>query len=160
MVGVTGSIPVVPTSLRARSERRLSRRSRKAKADCFRALRLGKPSSVYCAKREACPAEALAKAGWWPRRSNGRLCVALADPPVPKSNDPPVIARAPTSVALFVGWTPRGQSGHPVGNASLLDYERFFGNDPRSVVGYAVRHFFDNGGRTAFVVRIVGADGG
>lgn len=84
----------------------------------------------------------------------------MADTPVPKSNDPPVIARAPTSVALFVGWTPRGQSGHPVGNASLLDYERFFGNDPRSVVGYAVRHFFDNGGRTAFVVRIVGADGG
>jgi Bacteriophage tail sheath protein len=87
--------------------------------------------------------------------------VAMADTPViPKSNAPPVIARAPTSVALFVGWTPRGQSGHPVGNADFLDYERFFGDDPRSLVGYAVRHFFSNGGRTAFVVRIVGADGG
>jgi phage tail sheath protein FI len=85
----------------------------------------------------------------------------MADTPViPKSNDPPVIARAPTSIALFVGWTPSGQAGHPVGNASFLDYERFFGNDPRSLVGYAVRHFFDNGGRTAFVLRIVGADGG
>ena len=103
----------------------------------------------------------LAKADWRLRLSNGRLCVAMADTPViPKSNDPPVIARAPTSIALFVGWTPSGQAGHPVGNANFLDYERFFGNDTRSLVGYAVRHFFDNGGRTAFVVRIVGADGG
>src|SRR5690242_16168348 len=40
---VSGSIPLRSTSLRSRSERRLPRRSRMAKAGASRELRLGKP---------------------------------------------------------------------------------------------------------------------
>src|SRR5205085_2593930 len=77
MVGVTGSIPVVPTILRARSARRMSRRS---------------PGSTFT-----------------------RVSDAL--------------------------W---GEGGL----------------DACSLLGYAVRHFYDNGGVHARVLRIAGADGG
>jgi len=43
MVGVTGSIPVVPTILRSRSKRRMPRRSPVAKAGCGRELWPRKP---------------------------------------------------------------------------------------------------------------------
>ena len=77
------------------------------------------------------------------------------------SGPPPLIARAPTSIALLVGWSPSGPTGQAVALSSFLDYERKFGGpDPHSLLGYAVRHFYDNGGSQTCVLRIVGADGG
>ena len=75
---------------------------------------------------------------------------------------PPTIAAAPTSIALFIGWAPSGPTDKAVRIASFADYEAAFGNldDPRSLLGYAVGHFFDNGGTDAFVLRIVGDNGG
>jgi len=61
-----------------------------------------------------------------------------------------------TSIAAFVGWAAKG----PIDRAELVlswaDYERKFGGlDARSYLGYAVYHFFLNGGQQAFVVRMV-----
>jgi phage tail sheath protein FI len=61
-----------------------------------------------------------------------------------------------TSIAAFVGWAPKG----PTDRAELLlswsDFERKFGGlDKRSLLGYAVSHFFSNGGQRAYVVRLV-----
>jgi hypothetical protein len=78
-------------------------------------------------------------------------------PFITESSDPPAIAPAPTSIALFVGWAPSGPTARPVGTASFSDYEIIFGklDDARCLLGYALRHFFDNGGRDAFVLRIL-----
>jgi phage tail sheath protein FI len=77
------------------------------------------------------------------------------------STAPPPITGAPTSIALFVGWTPSGPTDRALSLSSFSDYEREFGGlDARSLLGYAVRHFYDNGGSHARVLRIVGADGG
>jgi uncharacterized protein len=63
-----------------------------------------------------------------------------------------------TSIALFVGWAPRGQVDRAVRLTSFADYERTYGGlDSRSVLGYSVRHFYDNGGSDAYVIRIAGA---
>jgi hypothetical protein len=45
--------------------------------------------------------------------------------------------------------------------ANFADYEAAFGklDDPRSLLGYALGQFFDNGGRDAYVLRIVGDNG-
>jgi hypothetical protein len=61
-----------------------------------------------------------------------------------------------TSIAAFVGWTPKG----PVDKATLIfswaDYERQFGGlDARSQFGYSVNQFFLNGGQMAYIVRLV-----
>lgn len=61
-----------------------------------------------------------------------------------------------TSIAAFIGWAPQG----PVGNAQLVlswpDFSRQFGGlDSRSYLGYAVYHFFSNGGQQAYIVRLV-----
>ena len=77
------------------------------------------------------------------------------------STNPPPIAGAPTYVALFVGWAPSGPTDRAVPLFSFSDYEREFGGlDARALLGYAVRHFYDNGGSRAHVLRIAGADGG
>jgi phage tail sheath protein FI len=60
-----------------------------------------------------------------------------------------------TSTALFIGWAPRG----PVDKAgrvfSFADFERTYGGlDGRSLLGYSVRHFYDNGGSDAYILRI------
>jgi uncharacterized protein len=71
---------------------------------------------------------------------------------------PPPISGAPTSIALLVGWSPSGPIDQALPVSSFLDYEQKFGGlDARSLLGYAVRHFFDNGGTHALVLRIVGA---
>jgi uncharacterized protein len=62
-----------------------------------------------------------------------------------------------TSIAAFVGWAPQG----PVGDAQLVlswpDFSRQFGGlDTRSYLGYAVYHFFANGGQKAYIIRMVG----
>jgi hypothetical protein len=82
------------------------------------------------------------------------------NPTITESGGPPAIAAAPTSIALFVGWAPSGPTGEAVRIASLADYEAAFGQlaDERSLLGYAVGHFFDNGGTDAFALRVVGDD--
>ena len=60
-----------------------------------------------------------------------------------------------TSIALFVGWAPRGPIDRAVRLTSFADYERAYGGlDSRSLLGYAVRQFYDNGGSDAYVLRI------
>lgn len=69
-----------------------------------------------------------------------------------------------TSLAAFVGETERGPT-RPLVVTSWADYEREFGgyidrppfNRPNGFLPYAVRGFFDNGGRRAAIVRIVSA---
>jgi phage tail sheath protein FI len=73
---------------------------------------------------------------------------------------PPPIAPASTSIALFVGWSPSGPTGQALPVTSFLEYEKQFGGlDSRSLLGYAVSHFFDNGGLQARVLRLVDAGG-
>lgn len=86
----------------------------------------------------------------------------MTDTPfIKETSGPPAIARSPTSIALFIGGAPSGPTDHAVRIASFADYEAAFGKfgDARSYLGYALGHFFDNGGRDALVLRIVGADG-
>ena len=61
----------------------------------------------------------------------------------------------PTSIAAFVGATAKGPRNKPVRIRRFAEYERVFGGlRPRRPLSYAVRHFFDNGGRQAYVVRV------
>src|SRR5271166_315445 len=60
-----------------------------------------------------------------------------------------------TSIAAFVGWAPQGSTTEAVLVQSSMDYQRQFGGlDSRSLLGYAVSHFFNNGGQQAYVVRL------
>jgi Bacteriophage tail sheath protein len=61
----------------------------------------------------------------------------------------------PTSITAFVGATARGRRNKPVRLASFAEYRRAFGGlHARRPLSYAVKHFFDNGGRHAYVVRV------
>jgi len=65
-----------------------------------------------------------------------------------------------TSIALFIGWTPDGPTDRALRLFGFADYERNYGGlDSRSLLGYSVRHFYDNGGSDAYVMRIAGNDG-
>jgi hypothetical protein len=66
------------------------------------------------------------------------------------------IARAPTGVAAFVGRTLKGPVNRAVAIASFGEFQQLFGGlwQP-STLAYAVEQFFENGGRHAFVVRVV-----
>ncbi len=65
------------------------------------------------------------------------------------------ISGVATSVAAFVGWAPRGSTTEAVLVESFLDFQRQFGGlDSRSLLGYAVSHFFNNGGQQSYVVRL------
>lgn len=66
------------------------------------------------------------------------------------------IARAPTAVCAFVGRMLRGPVNRPVTVTSFAEYQSVFGGlwQP-SPVSYAVEQFFDNGGATAVIVRVV-----
>ena len=65
------------------------------------------------------------------------------------------IAGVATSIALFIGWAARGPTDRAVRLSSFADYESHYGGlDQRTLLGYAVRHFFDNGGADAYVIRI------
>lgn len=60
-----------------------------------------------------------------------------------------------TSIAAFVGWAPQGSTTEAVLVQSFSDYQREFGGlDARSLLGYAVSQFFNNGGQQAYVVRL------
>jgi phage tail sheath protein FI len=61
-----------------------------------------------------------------------------------------------TSIGLFIGWASKGATDRAVRITNFSDYEREFGGlDTRSLLGYSVRHFFDNGGTDAYIIRIV-----
>src|SRR5215813_2660427 len=61
-----------------------------------------------------------------------------------------------TSITAFVGRAWKGRVNDPVRVSSWADYERTFGGlwGP-STMSYAVKHFFDNGGNEALIVRVV-----
>jgi len=68
------------------------------------------------------------------------------------------IAGVDTSITAFAGWAPTG----PVARADLVvswvDFESKFGGlDERSLLGYSVDQYFNNGGRKAYILRL-GAD--
>src|SRR5713101_4755463 len=64
-----------------------------------------------------------------------------------------------TSIAAFVGRAARGPVNTPVTITSFADFERIFGGlSALSRLGYAVRDFYQNGGTTAIIVRIVHSD--
>jgi uncharacterized protein len=66
------------------------------------------------------------------------------------------IARAPTGVTAFVGRTLKGPVNRATAIASFGEFQQLFGGlwQP-STVAYAIEQFFENGGRHAFVVRVV-----
>jgi hypothetical protein len=66
------------------------------------------------------------------------------------------IARLATARTAFVGRTLRGPVNRAVFIKSFADFQQVFGGlwQP-SPLGYAVEHFFDNGGREALIVRVV-----
>ncbi len=67
------------------------------------------------------------------------------------------IDAASTSTAAFVGWTPKGHTDRAVEVDSLREFVEEFGDlDARSLLGHAVRWFFENGGSQAWVVRLSG----
>ena len=66
------------------------------------------------------------------------------------------IGRVTTGVAAFVGRTLKGPINRAVPVASFSDFQHIFGGlwQP-SPLSYAVDHFFENGGRRAYVVRVI-----
>ncbi len=65
------------------------------------------------------------------------------------------IAGVSTATTAFIGWTPKGRTDAAVEVESLREFVEEFGDlDSRSFVGHAVRHFFDNGGTIAWIVRL------
>ena len=64
-----------------------------------------------------------------------------------------------TSIALFIGWAPKGPTDRALRLTSYADYERYYGGlNALSFLGYAVRQFYDNGGADAYVIRISADD--
>lgn len=69
------------------------------------------------------------------------------------------IVGVPTSVTAFVGYTSRGHDNLATRILSFADYERLFGGIARdSLVSHHIKHFFDNGGGQAVVVRVPKSD--
>jgi hypothetical protein len=63
-----------------------------------------------------------------------------------------------TSITAFVGWAARGPTDRATLVLSWADFERKFGGlDGRGLLGYAVSHYFANGGRRAYIVRLARA---
>ena len=69
------------------------------------------------------------------------------------------ISGVATSIALFIGWAARGPDDRALRLTSFADYERQYGGlDTRTLLGYAVKQFYDNGGADAYVLRIASSD--
>ncbi|WP_394840115.1 phage tail sheath subtilisin-like domain-containing protein [Pendulispora rubella] len=60
-----------------------------------------------------------------------------------------------TSIAAFAGWAPTGPNVATLVTSWNDFVEQFGGLDSRSYLGYAVSHFFSNGGQLAYIVRLV-----
>jgi Bacteriophage tail sheath protein len=66
-----------------------------------------------------------------------------------------------TSITAFVGYARRGPINDPTLVQSFADFTRSFGGlDAKSTMSYAVKQYFDNGGRDALIVRVVTLQGG
>jgi phage tail sheath protein FI len=77
------------------------------------------------------------------------------------TSDTHPIAGAPTGIAAFVGWATQGPTDSAILLRSWLEFEQQFGGfDPRFYLGYAVGHFFVNGGQQAYIVRLASDGGG
>jgi phage tail sheath protein FI len=64
-----------------------------------------------------------------------------------------------TSITLFIGWAPRGPIDRALRITSFADFERQYGGlDRRTLLGYSVKHFYDNGGSDAYILRIADDD--
>ena len=65
------------------------------------------------------------------------------------------IAEAPTAITAFVGRCLRGPVNRAVTLSGFSEFQRIFGGlwQP-STLSYAVEQFFENGGRTAIIVRV------
>lgn len=64
-----------------------------------------------------------------------------------------------TSIAVFVGWAPRGPTDSAELVLSWADFARMYGGlDSRSLLGYAVAQFFANGGSQAYIIRLAASD--
>lgn len=64
-----------------------------------------------------------------------------------------------TSITAFVGWSAQGDANQATLVQSWSDFERGFGGlDSRSLLGYSVYHFFNNGGQQAYIIRLVAND--
>ncbi len=64
-----------------------------------------------------------------------------------------------TSIAAFIGWAPQGVTTSPQLVLGWADYNRRFGGmDSRSLLGYGVYQFFQNGGQQAYIVRLAASD--
>jgi Bacteriophage tail sheath protein len=64
-----------------------------------------------------------------------------------------------TSIAAFVGRAAQGPVNEPVTITSFGDFERIFGGlSVLGRLGYAVKDFYQNGGTTAIIVRLVHSD--
>ncbi|MFO7709058.1 MAG: phage tail sheath subtilisin-like domain-containing protein [Desulfobacterales bacterium] len=71
-------------------------------------------------------------------------------------SDVRTIAGASTSTTVFIGWAARGPVDRARHVLGFEDFVQCFGGlDGRSQLGYALKHFFDNGGADAYVVRLV-----
>ncbi len=69
------------------------------------------------------------------------------------------IAGVSTSTACFVGWAPKGPTVRALKVYSFGDYERYYGGlAVGSEMGYSVKHFFENGGSEAYILRLTGPD--
>lgn len=69
------------------------------------------------------------------------------------------VVGVPTSITAFVGRARRGPVNEPVRVQDFGSFERTFGGLwERSALGYAVQHFFRNGGSDAVIVRAVRPD--
>ena len=70
---------------------------------------------------------------------------------------PPVIRGLRTDIAGFVGLAERGPLDTPVQIESWRQFQFVFGDFvPYGFLAYAVKGFFENGGRTCFIVRVAG----
>jgi len=65
------------------------------------------------------------------------------------------IEGVPTSTAAFLDIFEQGPINNAVKTESFADFERVFGGlHPRSEASYAIRQYYLNGGRVAWVVRV------
>jgi uncharacterized protein len=71
------------------------------------------------------------------------------------------IAGVATSIAAFIGWSSRGPTDRARLISSWSDFERLYGGlDARSLLGYGVYQFFNNGGQQAHIIRLAAGDAG
>ena len=69
------------------------------------------------------------------------------------------IAGVSTSTTAFVGAAPKGEANNPVQISNFGEYTSLFGGlNPKSPMSFAVQQYFQNGGQTALIVRVFGAN--